>query len=88
MVIYKETVSKPKAPELKMASALTLRKTVLCSGKVNQQFLGALVFLNLKQKEGLRFPGSISKVAKAATEFRNADPKERLKVISYSWKRP
>lgn len=75
MVIYKETVPKPKAPELKMASALTLRNTIRCSGKVNEQFLGATVFLNLRQKEGLLFPGSISKTAKAATGFRNADPK-------------
>lgn len=80
MVIYKETVPKPKAPELKTASALTLRNTIHCSGKVNEQFLEAMVFLNLRQKEGLRFPGSISKMAKAATGFRNADPKERFKA--------
>lgn len=84
---FAETVTKPKASDLIMASPLTLRNTVLCTGKQSEQFLGAMVFLNLKQKEGLHVPGCISKVAKAATGFRNADPKEIFKVISYSWER-
>lgn len=77
---FAETVTKPKASDLIMVSPLTLRNTVLCTGKQSEQFLGAMVFLNLKQKEGLHVPWCISKVAKAATGFRNADPKEISKV--------
>jgi hypothetical protein len=46
---------------------------------MNEPFLEAMVFLNLKQKERL------CDVAKASIGFRSTDPKERCKVISYHW---
>lgn len=55
------------------------RKTILCSRKVNTPFLEAMVFLNLKQKGCLGFLRHVCTLAKAATEFRNPDPKEIFK---------
>lgn len=73
------TVTKPKASDPKMPGALTERNTVLCIGKANKPFLGATVFLNLKEKG---FLGCLFNMAKAAIGFRNTEPKEIFKVIS------
>lgn len=56
-------------------SALTMRNTVLCAGKVNKSFLETMVFLNFKQKECLSILGSVYDTAQTTTGFRNADPK-------------
>ena len=44
-----------------------------------------MIFLNLKQNEHLGFMSYVFNKAKAAIGFRNADPKEIFKVISYHW---
>ena len=54
-IFCKETMTKPKASDLKMSSVLTARNTALCAQKVNKPFLRAMVFLNFKQKECLNF---------------------------------
>ena len=42
-----------------------MRNQVFCAGKVNKLFLGAMVCLNLKQKERLGFPGCVCDAEKA-----------------------
>ena len=44
MVICKETVTKPKASDLKMPGVLPLRNIVLSTGKVTVPLLGTMVF--------------------------------------------
>ena len=55
-VICKETLTKPKASDLKMPHVLTARKIVLTPGKMNKPFLESMILLTLTQKECLDFP--------------------------------
>jgi hypothetical protein len=69
VAICKETMTKPKAPDLKIPGMLTEKNTVLCTRK--EPFAGVMIFLNLKQKECLGLLGYVCDVAKVTTEFRN-----------------
>lgn len=59
---------------------LIARNTLLCIRKVKELLLGAVAFLNLKQKEHLVFWVCVYHMAKAVIRFRNTDPKEIFKV--------
>jgi hypothetical protein len=71
---------------IKMPSVNFEKYNTLCQ-KVNKSFLGAMVFLNLKQKECLGFLWCVCDLAKASTGFRSADPEEIFTVFSYHRKR-